>query len=80
MMFHKHIKRVAVKAAVLLFFIIAVTAWISRCSPATCAMRAMMGAVAAYYIVSIAGKLCVKVLIHALVEDQMRKHQNHEQK
>ena len=78
-MFKTRIKQIAIQSAVLLFFVMAVTAWIKGCSPATCAVRALTGAVATFYIVSIAGKLCVKVLVSALVEDQIQKRQNSEQ-
>ncbi|MHC5083874.1 MAG: hypothetical protein ACYTET_08065 [Planctomycetota bacterium] len=74
-MFKTNIKRVAVQIAVLIFFVMALTGWISGHPIATCASRALLGAVAIYCIVRVAGQLVVKVIISALVDEQVRQRE-----
>lgn len=79
-MFEKNIKRVAVQLAVLMFFVISIVAWASGLSPATSASRAMTAAVAVYILVRLAGKLVCSVLMRALVNEQIRRRQQSQQK
>lgn len=74
-MLNQSIQRTAVRIAVLLFFVMAVVGWLSGLEPATCASRALMGAVVVFFTVRLAGKLVIRVLVGALVEDQVRRRQ-----
>jgi hypothetical protein len=79
MVFEKKIKRIAIQAAVLLFFVMAVVGWGCGLSPGTCSARALLGACAAYILVRTAGQLVIRVLISALVDDQIRRCQDRNQ-
>jgi hypothetical protein len=72
-MFETDIKRVAVQAAVLLFFVMAIIGWCSGLSPETIASRAVGGAVAIYLLIRVAGNLTARVLLRAMVNEQMRR-------
>lgn len=78
-MFEKDIKRLAVQMAVVLFFVMAIVGWFSGLTPETITFRALGGALAIYILVLTAGKLMVRVLIRALVNEQMRRHRKDEQ-
>ena len=78
-MYQKKIKQIAIQAAVLLFFVMAVVGWACGLSPGTCSSRALLGACAGYVLVRSAGQLVVRVLISALVDDQLRRYQNRNQ-
>ena len=69
----RSVRSAAVQMAVLVFFAMAIAGWLWRCSPGACAARAFGGAVAMYIVVMIAGRLVVKIIIHAMVDNQMRK-------
>jgi hypothetical protein len=77
--FEKKIKRVAIHAAVLLFFVMAVVGWACGLSPGTCSARALLGACAGYVLVRSAGQLVIRVLISALVDDQLKRYQDRNQ-
>lgn len=79
-MFETNIKRVSVRLAVLMFFVMAFVGWMSGLSPATSGARALGGAVVIYIIVRLAGKLIVDVLMRALVNEHIRRHQQPESK
>lgn len=79
-MMQKRVNQIAVQAGVLLFFIMAVVGWCCGSQPETCASRALAGAAAVYFVVRLAGKLVVQVLVGALVEDQIRRKQSREQR
>ena len=74
------IKSTAVTFAVLIFFVMAFAGWFKGLDPATCANRAFIGAVAIYIIVSIAGKALVSVVIEEIIESQVDKQRNQEDK
>jgi hypothetical protein len=76
----KNSHQLAVQIAVLLCFVMGGIGWACGLEPATCASRAALGAAAAYGLIRLAGKLVVKVLVGALVEDQIRRKQLKEQK
>lgn len=78
-MFQKKIKRIAVRAAVLLFFVMAGVGWVCGLSPETCTVRALLGACAVYILVQLAGQLVIRVLIAALVDDQLKRYQDRNQ-
>jgi len=67
------IRTVAVQLAVLAFFIMAVTGWMHKCSPAACAARSLAGAGVMYAVIRIAGHLILSILINAMAESQVKK-------
>jgi len=67
----KLIKSIAGSLAVLLFFVLAIAAWLGDCEPATCAYRAVTGAVVAYVVLSIAGRLAVKIVLDEMIEQKV---------
>lgn len=77
---HQSIKRIAIRIAVLLFFVMAIVGWTSGLEPATCASRALAGAVAVYFLIRLAGVLVIRVLIGALVDEQVRRRHPREPK
>jgi len=77
--FVKKIKRIAVQAAVLVFFLMAGVGWACGLSPGVCSARALLGAGAGYVLVRFAGQLVVRVLISALVDEQLRRYQDRNQ-
>jgi hypothetical protein len=79
-MMQRRVNQVAVQAGVLLFFVMAVVGWCCGLQPETCASRALAGAAAVYFVVKLAGKLVIQVLVGALVEDQIRRKQSKEQR
>ncbi|MCD6175911.1 MAG: hypothetical protein DRP56_01460 [Planctomycetota bacterium] len=78
-MFQKTIKQIAIRAAVLLFFVMAAVGWGCGLSPGTCSSRALLGACAAYILVRTAGQLVIRVLISALVDAQIKRCQDRNQ-
>lgn len=66
-------KILAVYLAVFVFFVMAVAGWLFGCSPALCASRALAGAVVMYAVVQICGRIVIRILLHAMVESQLRK-------
>ena len=78
-MFQEKIKRIAVQVAVLLFFTMAVVGWACGLSPGTCSARALFGACVGYVLIRIAGRLIVRVLIWALVDEQVKRYQGRNQ-
>ena len=80
MMFEKDIKRIAVQLAVFMFFVVCFIAWASNLSPATSASRAVAAAVAVYLLIRFAGKLIFSVLMRALVNDQIRRRRQSQEK
>jgi len=65
---HQEIKNFAVYAAVLVCFVLAVVSWSYGCSPGVCAGRALIGAFVMYGIVSLAGRLVVRILVEVILE------------
>lgn len=66
----KTIKCVVGSLAVVLFFILALTAWLAGCEPATCAYRAVVGAVITYVALSIAARLAIKVVLDEMINQR----------
>jgi hypothetical protein len=75
-MFETDIKCVAVQMAVLLFFVMGIVGWLSGLSPETITGRALGGALAIYVLIRTAGKLVVRLLLRALVNEQIRRRQH----
>jgi hypothetical protein len=77
--YQKKIKHIAVRAAVLLFFVMAIVGWAFGLSPGTCTTRALLGACVGYVVVRTAGQLVVRVLVSALVDNQLKRYQERNQ-
>jgi hypothetical protein len=58
--------------AVLAFFILAITAWLSGSSLFSCAMRASLGAVVVYIVVVVAARVALAILVDAAVRNPMQ--------
>jgi hypothetical protein len=74
----KTTRKIAVRLAVALFFVMALVGWISGHEPAEIARRAAIGAVALYLVAQIAGNLAMRVLLEAMARDQARRQQQGE--
>lgn len=70
------VKILAVYLAVFVFFMMAVAGWLFGCSPALCGSRALIGAVVVYGMVQLSGRIVIRILLHAMVESQLRKQAN----
>ncbi|MFA6132721.1 MAG: hypothetical protein WC869_01740 [Phycisphaerae bacterium] len=60
-------KQLASTIAALAFFVLAITAWCSGLSMLHCAIRASVGALVVYGVVSVAGKVALAILVDAAV-------------
>ena len=67
------VRAIAIQLAVLVFFAMAIAGCLCKCSPAVCAARALGGAVVMYWVVQLAGRLVIKILIDAMVDSHMRR-------
>lgn len=56
----------AILIAVLAFFTVAILSYIAGCSPDTCCCRALLGAVAAYFVASWALQTILNIIYAAL--------------
>ncbi len=72
----KTILRIARIAAIMAFFVMALAGWFCHGDPAVCAWRGIIGAIVMYTAVRIAGAMLVKIVIDAMVRDEMKKN-NH---
>lgn len=72
------IRSIAVKFAVMIFFIMSLTGWFCGQSPATCCNRAFVGAIVTYITVSIAAKAVAKVIMNAIIDSKVAKFTNEE--
>jgi hypothetical protein len=70
-MFQKNIKKIAIQTAVLLFFAMSLVGWVCGLPTSTCASRAAIGATATFVIVRLAGQLIVRVLVNAIIDQQI---------
>ena len=66
-----HVRSIAVSAAVICFFGIAVIGWISGLSPFTCCKRALTAAIVVYAATVLAVKAINTILINAMIKSQM---------
>ena len=67
----KTIRATAAKFAVIVFFIMAIVGSLCGSSPATCCNRAVIGAVAMYIVVSIAGKSVLNIIIDQIIDSSL---------
>jgi hypothetical protein len=65
---HREIRNIAVYTAVLTWFVLAAVSGFYRCSPGVCAGRALLGAFVMYWIVLLAGRLAVRILVEAMLD------------
>ncbi|MHC4455525.1 MAG: hypothetical protein ACYS0I_00300 [Planctomycetota bacterium] len=68
-----HVRSIAVSVAVLCFFALGFTCWLSGLAPFTCCKRALTGAVLAYIAAALAVKAINAILINAIIKNQMDK-------
>ena len=66
-----NVKSISTNAAVMSFFAIAIIGWIGKLSSVTCCKRAIIAAIIAYVVVSIAVKAINAILINAMVNKQL---------
>ncbi len=66
-----HVRSISVSAAVICFFGIAVTCWISDLSPFICCRRAMAAAFVVYVVAALAVKAINTILINAMIKNEM---------
>ena len=71
----KIIRSIAIRLAVLLFFIMGLAGWLSGHEPAVCAQRALTGAAVLYVALRVAGNLVTRVLLEAMARDHARREQ-----
>ncbi len=66
----KQIRNVAVSFAVITFFLMAGVGWFFGLSPAVCCNRALIGAAIAYTVVSMSGKIVIRIILGQIVDSQ----------
>ncbi len=66
-----HVRSISVSVAVICFFGIAVTGWISDLSPFTCCKRAVTAAFVVYVVAALAVKAINTILINAMIKNEM---------
>jgi hypothetical protein len=69
----KTIRSIAVRSAVMIFFIMASVSSLCGVSPATTSKRAFLGAVIVYFIISITGKIVASILIDQAIQAKFEK-------
>lgn len=60
------------RIAILVFFLIAIIGWINNLSPATCTTRALICAIAIYYICKIAIKLITGIIVNHILDSKLK--------
>jgi hypothetical protein len=66
-----NVRSIAASLAVLCFFVISCTGWLSGLSPFICCKRAMIGAICGYVAGALAAKAINAVFISAMIDKQM---------
>ena len=66
-----HPRSIAVSTAVVFLFVISFIGWFADLELLTCCKRAVIGAVAAYFVTTIAVNIINDVMIRALVKSQL---------
>ncbi len=66
-----NVRSISTNAAVAFFFAIAIVGWIGKLSAITCCKRAVIAAIVAYIVASIAVKAINAILISAMVTKQL---------
>ena len=67
------VKSISISLAVVLFFVMAVVGYISNQSVAVSSYRAFIGAVITYLLISIAGKVVIRIVVDAMIDDKVNK-------
>ena len=62
-------KQLAIKTAVVSFFVLAAIGWLSGLSNFDCSLRALTGAIAVYVVMIVAGRLLVGVMVQTIVSN-----------
>jgi len=70
-----NVRTIAIRTAVIFFFVLSLLGWSSGLEPFTCCKKAVAGAVLAYIAAAVAVKIVNVVLINALVNKQMQRKQ-----
>jgi len=65
---------IAVKVAVTAFFVVGFVGWASGLSSFACCKRALCGALVMYVATAAAVKMFNRILLNALIEDQLRQN------
>jgi hypothetical protein len=65
------VRSISVSIAVICLFVISFVGWFSGLEPFTCCKRAVIGAIAAYFMVSFAVRFVNNILINALVKSRL---------
>lgn len=65
------IRRIAITAAVICFFLMAVIGSVKGLTPATCCYRAIAGALISYAVISLAGRAVLAIIINAAVSSKL---------
>jgi hypothetical protein len=68
-------KKISLQIAVFAFFVLAAVGWASGLSPGECSLRASAGAVCLYLVTRTAGRMAIRLLADAAVEDIRRNRQ-----
>ena len=68
-------RSIAIRLAVVLFFVMGLVGWMSGHEPAVCAWRAFVGAFIIYLTLRVAGNLVVRMLLEAMARQQVRRDQ-----
>ncbi|MEJ2701017.1 MAG: hypothetical protein P8Z79_01100 [Sedimentisphaerales bacterium] len=68
-----HVRSIAMKIAVVCFFVLGFIARMSRLSSAVCCKRALIGALVAYIAGAWAAKGINAILVRAMVENQVKR-------
>ena len=66
-----NIRFIAISASVVSFFAVGLIGWCNGISQFTCCKRAIVGAVAAYIVMTLAAKAVNAVLISAMIQSQL---------
>jgi hypothetical protein len=70
-----NVKLISTNTAVVCFFAIAIIGWIGKISAMTCCKRAVIAAIVAYVVASLAVKAVNAILISAMVTKMVTKEQ-----
>jgi len=65
------IRSIAVYFAVMIFFVMSLVGFSCGLSPATCASRALTGAIITYIAVLCAGKIILRIIINAIIDSKL---------
>ncbi|MHC4395241.1 MAG: hypothetical protein ACYS1A_06260 [Planctomycetota bacterium] len=66
-----HVRSIAVRTAVMCFFILSIIGWFSGLSPFACCKKALVGAIIVYIAASLTVKAINAVLISAMITKRM---------